>query len=423
LGHDVTVIGRSALAPLHKATLFARDHVRYEAMDVFAPACQPRLREIADTADVFVMGAEPQTVEQAGLDDAVRGVKRVYATLLAASYAAKDNAARKKAGRWPKRVVRIGSPPAEIPRAARSRRARFLEDSVSFDALLRRSAQHDNWQNAYFQVKVRCAALARQAVADGLELVTASPTGVISWAGDWGDREPILQFCKDGVDTRPRFLPSTLTNVVPGDVVARGVMLVALAGTTGEVYQLAGIDLQSAEPIRYLLAAMGEPVLPVRIYSKQSLDRQVRLLRGESFRRSIADVAEYGGRAWSNLSLMWANARSFGLLTPLAAMKIAGDTLTGFLDATRNAYENAETLAMRAIGIEDWQIALLAEMRSRRADKVRELNKTVKGTRFANLAYPEAAALSEQLPCALTRHAAWLERRGLIRRRPPGAES
>jgi hypothetical protein len=115
LGHDVTVIGRSALAPLHKATLFARDHVRYEAMDVFAPACQPRLREIADTADVFVMGAEPQTVEQAGLDDAVRGVKRVYATLLAASYAAKDNAARKKAGRWPKRVVRIGSPPAEIP--------------------------------------------------------------------------------------------------------------------------------------------------------------------------------------------------------------------------------------------------------------------------------------------------------------------
>jgi hypothetical protein len=55
---------------------------------------------------------------------------------------------------------------------------------------------------------------------------------------------------------------------------------------------------------------------------------------------------------------------------------------------------------MRAIGIEDWQIALLAEMRSRRADKVRELNKTVKGTRFANLAYPAAAALSEQLPCA-----------------------
>ena len=324
LGYDLTVIGRRPLTPLHKATLFARDRVRYEAMDVFAPACQARLREIADTAEIFVMGAEPQTAEHARHDDAVSGVKRVYATLLGAGYSAKDNARRRKAGRWPKRVVRNRISPAEIPRAARSRRRTFLEDAASVEALLRRAANDDNWQNAYFQLKVRCAVLARQAVTDGLELVTASPTGVISWAGDWGDREPILQFCRVDVGTRPRFLPSTLTNVVPGDVVARGVLLVALAGITGEVYQLAGIDLQSGEPIGYLLAAMGEPAFPVRIYSKRSLDRQVRLLQGESFRRSATDVAEYGSRAWSNLGLMWANAGSFGLFTPLAVMKIAG---------------------------------------------------------------------------------------------------
>ena len=417
LGYDLTVIGRSALAPLQRTTLFAREHVRYEAMDVFAPGCQTRLREIAAAADIFVMGAEPHAVEHTRLDDAVCGVQRVYSTLLGAGYATKDNTAHRKAGRWPKRVVRIGSPPAEIPRTARSRRAVFLEDSVSTDELLRRSADDDNWQNPYFQAKVRCAMLARQAVFDGLELVTASPTGVISWAGDWGGREPILQFCQDDAEARPRFMPSTLTNVVPGNVVARGIMLVALAGTTGEVYQLAGIDLQSAEPMRYLLAAIGEPVPPVRVYSKQSLDRQVRLLHGESFRRSAGDVAEYSGRAWSNLGLMWVNAQSFGLLTPIAVMKVAADSLTGSLEAIRNAYENAETLAMSAIGIKDWQIALLAEIRSRRADKVRELNKAVRGTRFAPLAYPEPATIAEQLPSALARHAAWLEQRGLIRRR------
>lgn len=417
LGYDLTVVGRSALSPLQKATLFARDHVRYEAMDVFASACQTRLREIATAAEIFVMGAEPHAVEQARLDDAIGGVKRVYATLLAAGYVTRENAARRKTGRWPRRVVRIGSPPAEIPRAPRWKRTRFLEDSVSPDELLRRSTDDDNWQNPYFQAKVRCATLARQAVFDGLELVTASPTGVISWAGDWGADEPILRFCGANNDARRRFLPSTLTNVVPGDVVARGLLLVALAGATGEVYQLAGIDLQSAEPLRYLLEAIGEPVPPVRIYSKSSLDRQVRLLHGESFRRSARDVAEYTGRAWSNLGLMWANVQSFGLLTPLAVMKVTTDSLTGSLEGIRNAFENAETLAMNAIGLKDWQIALLAEMRSRRADKVRGLNKAVRGTRFANLAYPQPATIAEQLPSAQARHAAWLERRGLIRRR------
>lgn len=416
LGYDLTVIGRHALAPLQKKTLFARNRVRYEAMDVFTPESQPALREIASAADIVVMGAEPHAIERARLDDAVCGVKRVYATLLDASYATDDNAARRQSGVWPRRVVRIGSPPAEIPRAPRSRRAGFLEDSVTADALLQRAADADNWQNAYFQAKVRCATVARQAVSAGLDLVTASPTGVISWAGDWGAREPILQFCQDDLDQRPRFLPSTLTNVVPGDVVARGIMLAALAGTTGEVYQLAGLDLQSAEPLRYVLTAIGEPVPPVRIYSKPSLDRQVRLLRGESFRRSANDMAEYNSRAWSNVGLMWANARSFGLLTPLAVMKIASDTMSGSIDAMRNVYENAETVTMRAIGIKDWQIALLAEMQSRRANKVRSLNNAVRGTRFANLAYPPAATISRQLPGALACHTAWLERRGLIRR-------
>ena len=39
-------------------------------------------------------------------------------------------------------------------------------------------------------------------------------------------------------------------------------MLVALAGTTGDSYQLAGVDMQTAECARVLLAAVGEVPRP-----------------------------------------------------------------------------------------------------------------------------------------------------------------
>jgi len=260
-------------------------------------------------------------------------------------------------------------------------------------------------------------------VRDGLDLVTAAPTAVIAWAGDRGDDEPIVQFRRSLARGPARFLPSALTNAVPGDVVARGVMLAALAGTTGEIYQLAGFDLQSAEPLRYMLTVIGEDAPPLRVYSRQELNRHVRLLRGDAFTRSARDVTEYSGRAMTNAGMLWTSALSFGLLTPFVAAKIAADTVTGSARAARNLYEQAETLAMRAIGIKDWQVAILAEMQSRRAGKVRGLNATVAGTRFANLAYPGEASLARRMTGALGRQAAWLAKRGLIppvtRSRPP----
>jgi len=141
LGYDLTVIGRRPLGQLQRATLFARRNVRYEALDLFARQRQARVRELAASADIFVMGAEPHVIDNAGrLEAALRGVTRVYSTLHSAGYTTKDNEARRRSGTWPKRVVRIGSSPAEIPYDGRLPRGAFLEDTVSLDDLQQRAA-------------------------------------------------------------------------------------------------------------------------------------------------------------------------------------------------------------------------------------------------------------------------------------------
>lgn len=415
LAYDVTVIGRSPLGALQQATLFDRPNVQYVAMDVFAPRNHDGLRALAARSDIFVMGAEPHVAANAGqLDTAIEGVEHVYQTFKDAGYTTTANGARRRDRQWPKRVVRLGSPPAEIPSRDVSRQSRFVEDATSVEELERRAIESANWQNLYFQGKVRCAVAAHQAVVDGLDLVTAAPTSVISWAGDWGEREPIVLLHKALCEDRPRFIPSTLTNVVPGDVVAFGIMLVAVAGTTGDAYQLAGVDIQTAECAEVQLATIGEVPPPRRSLSPEELDHQVRLLGGESLRRTARDVVEYGGRAVADVGLIWANALSLGMLTPLIAPKIAADVIAGGTTAMRNAYDNAVTTTLWALGIESWQIALLAEMQSRSADKIRTLNSAVLGTRFAACAYPEAAQIATQITAALRRQAEWLEKRGLL---------
>jgi len=417
MAYDVTVIGRSPLGALQQATLFDRRNAHYVAMDIFAPRNQDRLRELAARSDIFVMGAEPHVAANAGqLDAAIEGVEHVYQTLVDASYTATANDARRRTRQWPKRVIRLGSPPAEIPTRGVSRQSRFVEDATSVEELERRALENANWQNLYFQGKVRCAVAAHNAVVDGLDLVTAAPTSVISWAGDWGEREPIMRLHKALVEDRPRFIPSTLTNVVPGDVVAFGIMLLAVAGTTGDSYQLAGVDMQTAECAGVLLAAIGEVPPPPRRLSPEELDHQVRLLGGESLRRTARDVVEYGGRAVANVGLMWANTFSLGMLTPLIAPKIAADVVAGGTTAMRNAYDNAVTTTLWALGIESWQMSLLAEMQSRSADKIRTLNSAVAGTRFAAFAYPDASQIAKQITAALRRQAGWLEQRGLLTR-------
>jgi hypothetical protein len=422
LGHrdyDVTVIGRSSLSTLQQTTLLVRGNVRYVRMDVFAPHSQAQLRELAAGADIFVMGAEPHVVADAAqLDAAIEGVERVYVTLRDAGYTTTANDVRRRARQWPKRVVRIGSPPAELPSRGLSRRSRFVEDATSFEELKRRAIEDTNWQNPYFQGKVRCAVAAHRAVVDGLDLVTAAPTSVISWAGDWGEREPIVLLRNALGEDGPPFIPSTLTNVVPGDVVACGIMLVALAGTTGDSYQLAGVDMQTAECARVLLATIGEIPPPPRRLSPEELDHQVRLLNGESLRRTARDVLDYGGRAVANVGLIWANAFSLGMLTPLVATKIATDVVAGGASAARNTYDNAVTTTLCVLGIESWQIALLAEMQARSADKIRALNPAVARTHFAAVAYPDAAEIAHQIVPALQRQAEWLHARGLLPRSP-----
>jgi nucleoside-diphosphate-sugar epimerase len=414
--YDVTVIGRRPLSPLQHTTLLACDNVRYARMDVFAPGSQAQLGELAADADIFVMGAEPHVVADAAeLEAAIEGVECVYATLRDAGYTTAANDVRRRARQWPKRIVRIGSPPAELPSRGISRSG-FVEDATSLEELKCRAIEDTNWQNPYFQGKVRCAIAAHEAVDDGLDLVTAAPTSVISWAGDWGEHEPIVLLRNALAEDRPPFIPSTLTNVVPGDVFACGIMLVAVAGATGESYQLAGVDIETAECAKVLLASIGEVPPPPRTLSPEELDHQVRLLNGESLRRTARDVLDYGGRAVANVGLMWANAFSLGMLTPLVVTKIATDAVAGGASAVRNTYDNAVTTTLGVLGIESWQIALLAEMQARSADKVRALNPAVARTPVAAFAYPDAAEMARQLLPALQRQAEWLQTRGLLPR-------
>jgi hypothetical protein len=193
-------------------------------------------------------------------------------------------------------------------------------------------------------------------------------------------------------------------------------MLVALAGTTGDWYQLAGVDIQTAECAQVLLATIGEVPPHPRTLSPEDLDHQVRLLGGESLRRTARDAAEYGGRAVANVGLIWANVLSLGMLTPLIAPTIAADVVAGGARAMRNAYDNAVTTTLWALGIENWHMALLAEMQSRSAAKIRALNSAVAGTKFAMFAYPEEPEIALRIHAALRRQAGWLQKRGLLPR-------
>jgi hypothetical protein len=416
MDYDVTIIGRRPLGALQRTTLLNRGNVRHVTMDVCAPRSEEPLRELAASADIFVMGAEPHVVaDDAELDAAVQGAERVYRTLWDAGYTTAANDARRAVQQWPKRVVRVGSPPAEFPSRALSQSSPFVEDATSIEALQLRAIHDTNWKNRYFQGKVRCAVVARSLAAKGLDIVTAAPTSVISWAGDWGVREPIVQFRRRVRRRWVPFTPSTLTNVVPGDVFACGLMLAALAGRTGESYQIAGADAQTAECVQALLATVGEVCPPPRRFSRDELDHQVGLLDGESLNRTARDVVGYSGRAVENVGLMWANALSFGVLTPLVTTKIATDVVAGGVSAMRNAYDNAVTTTLWALGIERWQIALLAEMQSRGADKIRALNGVVAGTPFAAFAYPDAAEIAKRIDPSLQLQAEWLQKRGLLR--------
>jgi hypothetical protein len=104
------------------------------------------------------------------------------------------------------------------------------------------------------------------------------------------------------------------------------------------------------------------------------------------------------------------------MLTPLVVTKIATDAVAGGASAVRNTYDNAVTTTLGVLGIESWQIALLAEMQARSADKVRALNPAVARTPVAAFAYPDAAEMARQLLPALQRQAEWLQTRGLLPR-------
>jgi hypothetical protein len=202
--------------------------------------------------------------------------------------------------------------------------------------------------------------------------------------------------------------------MVPGDTVARGILLVGIAGTTGATYQLAGATIPSAMSLQHLFRAIGEEAPSVRHFTTSELDRLISLLNGDSYVRTARDAVDYSRRAFANLGLVGLNLLTLGALALPAAVTIGGDLLTGSLRAVRNGFDNSEAMVLRAIGMKSWQVALLRQMRHRSASKVRALNRLIRDPRFVHLHYPAESEIRSRLPEAFARQAAWLKTRGLL---------
>ncbi|MGQ0504885.1 MAG: hypothetical protein ACT4TC_06155 [Myxococcaceae bacterium] len=398
-GYDVVVVGRRpGPSKLQQRYLFDGAGARYQSIDVLSRQGQDSLRRLAEQSDVVIMGGEPHYGASAESTATREGMSRFYETLRSAGYSVEENKRRTTEGKWPKRVVRVGSPPAERP---------YGREASAAD-LRRLVATDPSWDNPYFRGKVLRVEEAEEATRNGLDLVTALPTGVVSAFGDYGAKDPLVLFQKGFAGVAPQFTPSTPTNLVTGEDVGRGLLLAALAGDTGRSYQLAGSDVPSHLSLQSVLESTGQRLPPVRHFSTSDLDYQLGLARGDSFERTSRDVADYSGRAVTNLALM-TNPLTF----LWGATKAGLDTVTGSVQAVKNVCDNTASMAIRAAGIEDWQLALLRLMQSRRSD-VRALNDRISDPRFAHARYRSDEQIRQALPEAYRQRARWLQERGLL---------
>jgi predicted RecA/RadA family phage recombinase len=397
-GYAVSVVSRSGPGAAQKH-LVERQDVVDARLDVFAEKHQSELTALARKASLVVMGGEPHI--QGDLDQAHAAMTRFYQTMKEAGYTVGANQQRLDNGAWPKRIVRVGSPPAELPLDLVGT-CGSGEDKVELAALQRLAKTHASYQNFYFQNKVRMAAAAQAAVVAGVDVTTAAPTGIVSWHGDHGEDELLPLLLKGVGGIKPMFTPSTLTNFVPGDVVAKGLVLVGLAGKTGKTYQLAGANAMTHESVAAVARAAGIATPAEKTYSREALQRQVRLLNGDAYQRAALDVADYSGRLAINTGLLW----TMGVF---ALPKILADAMSG----GAKMLQNSEAAAMQALGFENWQIALLAEMQGRRSDAVRGLS--IRDPRLSRLRYPSDAEIAAELPTAFKRQSKWLQKRGLLK--------
>ncbi|MBK7974187.1 MAG: hypothetical protein IPK07_13220 [Deltaproteobacteria bacterium] len=357
LGLRVAAASRRPPQPLLEQSLFGPHRVRWERIAEPNGATSAALKELMAEHDIVILACEPWRVEPGDERSSIDEARARLETAAAASEA------RLSAGLPPLRVVRIGSPAAELPFALMgSRGDGFEEDAIRLQEVAELAKRDLCWRVPYFVAKVGMALAAREAVRTGLDLVTAAPTGTVSWWGDKGAEDLWVRAHHECVGAVP--LISFPTNVLPGDVAARGILLVALAGVTGHVYQVPGVVWHSWDLQIEMLRHTRRTLPPAFHLTRELILEGVRVHLEE---RGPVDRLK---RRWLR----------------------------------------------ELVGARDYAMAaLLQNNRARSAAKLLSLVPKLAAD-GPPLEYPSPAEIAAALPAAARRRAQWLTKRGLLRR-------
>jgi nucleoside-diphosphate-sugar epimerase len=361
LGWLATACGRRAQPVAAAAARLQQIGAPYQSIDLFSDDAKARLEPLLCAHDLVVVACEPWSESDPGGDAAAHAFEQLYELAQASGFERDANRSCAEEGEPPRRIVRIGSSAAELPHALLDLPGPgWPEDRASVEALEAVAASLPIRDHAYFRTKRSLAAGAAHAVRQGVDLVTALPTWVLSAWGDRGDEDPLRQARRTA--ERTGFLPAVPLNVVPAPAAAAGILLVGTSGATGERYQVAGIETDTHALHALSLGHLGLAPRPFPV-PRGELEDELRLLAGR--RRSSA------------LLELW--------FLPWDAMR-------------RRALDDAR--------VEAWHVAVLLEGAGRNSDKLRSLEARAA---FSGLRYPSRAEMDAQLPALATALAKSLE--------------
>jgi hypothetical protein len=385
LGAKVTLVSRSAPDRELQRLLLDPGDIAHTSLDVYSsdPSTRRAFEKLAAQNDLVVNAAELHAETPEQLSRVEGDHRRFYESLLKAGFTQRENAEREREGKFPKRVVRVGSPPAEVP--IDSRGTGFEEDRISPQHLSWKLENDLLWRNPYFRGKVRSSQLADELVGRGLDLTTALPTQILS---EYADHGPKLEFTQWLRTNHPPMMPAIPTDAVPGEIAGRGMLLVGLLGEPGDRYQLAGIRTDSHALVDSLMREAG---------GRAPAKRNLSLEEARHFAELPVRQVNHGARAVSNILRFW-----------------SGDVVGSMRDIPRGWTDYFADLGYQQYHVEPYQVALGATMGQRSSDKARKLSEQVRGTPYGALAYPRQDEIQGMFQDTIQRQAAWLSSQGLL---------
>jgi len=335
-------------------------------LDLTGAQAESQLERLLAEHHLVVLACEPWSEEDAVRSDAVGSVVRFYEAARRAGFDIAANRARAERGQTPRRIVRVGSSAAELPRALIDGSAsRHQEDQISQEALDAIYSIGSPYRAIpYFRAKLELARAASAALRRGVDVVTALPTYVVSWWGDRGRQEPLAQALRAA--RRTGLVPSIPVNAIPADVAATGILLAGLVGRTGERYQLCGVETDTHTLHALSLRHVGLHPHPLPV-PRRELEDELRLLTG-------------------------------------------GPRTNPWLDLWLLPWDLWRRRLLQDHGVAAWHLALMLEGSDRRGDKVRTLGlPPTSDSECAELRYPEEAEIRSRLEIAARRKMEWLE--------------